>query len=293
MGADARGAALVCAAMLLFTLNDAMLKLAGGTLPAEQVMVLRGLTAGLALYGVIRLTRLPLRARQALAPMPLVRAVCDALASILFVYALLDLPIATVTAFIQAVPILSSVAGALLFKEVIGGRQWLALALCMCGVTAITGIDIGGNVVSFAIMLGAVGLMVVRDLATRSTAATVPSLTVALTSTLAVPLLSMPLATPAAWAVPDLSESLLITGTALCVGAATLMLISAMRVATLARIAPFRYAAMVFSVLVGMLVWGEYPDAYALFGVCLILIGGVLGGRCCTKGRGIHLANPM
>lgn len=279
MTADAKGAVLICTAMLLFTLNDAMLKLTGGSLPAGEVMVLRGITAGAILLVAIHLTGGSGRLRLALAPMPLIRAFCDAAASIFFVFALLDLPIATVTAFIQAVPILSSVAGAKVFGETTRRRHWISLALCMAGVLAITGVELVGNAASYASMLGAVGLMVLRDLATRSTKANIPSLSVAFTSTIAASLLSLPLMEPGSWVLPNTHAISLVIGTAVCVASGTLMLIMAMRVTSLARIAPFRYSAMVFSVLAGIWIWQEIPGVLAQIGVGLILLGGALGTR--------------
>jgi len=153
----------------------------------------------------------------------------------------------------------------------------LSLGLCMSGVIAITGLDPAGSLPAVLVVLLAVVLMVLRDLATRKTDPSVPSLTIALVSTLAVPVLNLPLSGVADWSIPGPLQAGLLAGTALCVGGGTLLLIIAMRITTLSRIAPFRYSAMVFAVIVGAVVWREIPDAGVLLGVALILIGGTLG----------------
>lgn len=279
MNASTKGATLVCLAMLLYTMNDAMLKLIGDSLPIGEVMILRGIAAGVVLTVVMRVTGVGFSLRQLLAPMAVIRALCDATASILFVFALLDLPIAVVTAFIQTVPILSSLAGALIFSEPISRGQYIALALCMAGVLAITGLVPVTDPFALAVMLGAIALMVLRDLATRKADPTLPSITMALSSTVAVTVLSLLCSAPASWQMPGALQSRLILATALCVGIATLLFVIAMRITTLARIAPFRYSAMVFAVLTGALLWNEQPGPLTLLGAALIIAGGTVGSR--------------
>lgn len=272
-----RGATLMVAAMLLFTVNDTFLKLAGEDVPVEQVMVLRGILATLFLAALIHWEGEGVDLRRVVDGVVALRCLCDGLASVLFVIALMSLPIATLTGLIQTVPVLSALAGAWVFREPFSRRLWLSLSLCLGGVFAMaaSSVELGGS--DFLLPVGAVVLMVLRDLATRRTRSFVPSLTVALLSTLAVPLIALLLLGANGWTMPRAREAVLIGGSALCVGLGTLSMVAAIRAATLAEIAPFRYTALVFAVVAGMLVWSETPPILGLCGAILIVVGALVG----------------
>ena len=53
------------------------------------------------------------------------------------------------------------------------------------------------------------------------------------------------------------------------------LLTSAMRAGEMSVIAPFRYVALVFALVLGFAVWGDVPDALAWTGLALIVGAGV------------------
>jgi drug/metabolite transporter (DMT)-like permease len=55
-----------------------------------------------------------------------------------------------------------------------------------------------------------------------------------------------------------------------------LLIIFAYRHAHPGRIAPFNYSVVIFSGLIGWIVWHDRPDALALVGVLLVSAGGIL-----------------
>ena len=54
--------------------------------------------------------------------------------------------------------------------------------------------------------------------------------------------------------------------------------IMAMRIGDVALVSPFRYTLMIWAIVMGILVFGEYPDEWTLIGAA-IGIGSVLLGR--------------
>ena len=49
----------------------------------------------------------------------------------------------------------------------------------------------------------------------------------------------------------------------------------AMRSGDISVIAPFRYTALVFALLLGWLVWGEVPNTLAWTGIALLVVAGL------------------
>ncbi len=68
---------------------------------------------------------------------------------------------------------------------------------------------------------------------------------------------------------------LLLLGIGLCQAVSQLLIILAYRYAKPARIAPFNYSVVIFSGLIGWIVWHHRPDALALVGVILVSGGGI------------------
>lgn len=265
------------AAMFLFTVNDAMLKLAGEGLPVAQVMISRGLLATCILALLMRWQGLGGSFGQILDPLVAVRSLSDALASVLFVIALMSLPIATLTGFIQTVPVMSALVGTLVFREPFSRQLWISLVLCLVGVIALTATSVplrGGDLL---LPVAAIALMVLRDLVTRRTNPDVPSLLVAVLSTFLVPVIALFLLSPTGWTFPSQREAILIVGAGLAVGLGTLCMIISIRIATLAQIAPFRYTGLVFAILAGILLWGEDLSFLGALGAFLVILGGLVG----------------
>jgi drug/metabolite transporter (DMT)-like permease len=62
----------------------------------------------------------------------------------------------------------------------------------------------------------------------------------------------------------------------MCQAGAQLLIIFAYQYAKPGHIAPFNYSVVVFSGLIGWIVWHDRPDALALVGVLLVTAGGIL-----------------
>lgn len=270
------GVAAVCAAMALFAGNDALIKLLSQSLPAAQVMLLRGLVGGALLLGLVLVMGSGPRLAVAFRPAVLLRAVLDALASVMFVMALMGLPVATITALIQLVPIVTASCGVLLFGDRITVRQVGALALGLAGVLVVTRPFSAGIGVHLLFGLAAMLLLSARDVVTRYTAPQIPSLIVATTATFAVPLLSIPDVVASGWQPLDTEAALLIGLISLLVAAGNVLMVVAVRHSPFPAIAPYRYTAIPFAALAGLLLLGEWPDTAMIIGAAAIAASGIL-----------------
>jgi len=182
-----RGAGLMMVSMAAFTFNDVCMKALAGEVPLFQAIFLRGILSTLLLFfagramGVIRM-RLPRRDWGLIT----LRTIAEIGATGFFLTALFHMPIANITAILQALPLTVALAAALFLREPLGWRRVVAILVGLAGVLLIVrpGAE-GFNTYSFY-ALAAVGFVTIRDLSVRRMSTHVPSFTIALISSAAV-----------------------------------------------------------------------------------------------------------
>ncbi len=272
-----RGAALMTFAMLAFAITDMLIKLLGGTVPGLEVIALTG--AGGALVFAVLAWRQgqPLITRAFLAPTVLLRNTGELIGVFGYLGALMLMPISTVSAILQASPLMVALGAALFLGERVGWRRWSAIGAGFLGVLLIIrpGSD-GFDYRSVLAIVGVAGLSL-RDLATRR----VPSGV----STPQLAFLAFALQMPAAlalswlvgqhWTMPGAREWAMLAITLAVVAVAYHAIVGATRIGELSVIAPFRYSRILFAMVIGVTVFGERPDALMLSGSAIVVAAGL------------------
>ncbi len=270
--------AILCmiAGQASFTINDTLIKLATAELPGGQAIFVRGMMAALvtltacAALGVLSFA--PLRGFGRLL---VLRNIGEIGATFFFLGALFNMPIATATAILQAVPLAITAGAAIFLAEPVGWRRWLATVVGFVGVLVI--IRPGGdafNLWSISAVLG-VGFTVLRDLSTRRIGRHVPAILLVLLSAVTVMTAASGFALVETWVVPTPRALLLILGSAAFLIGGYYMMVDAMRYGEVAIVSPFRYCAILWAILAGLIMWGERPDAMALLGTGLVVAAGL------------------
>ena len=253
-----------------------------------QVLAIFGAGGALVFAGLARRAGEPAFGSGPVSRALVVRCLFEVAGRLFFTLSLAYTTLSATSAILQATPLVV-VAGAVLFLgERVGWRRWCAIGCGFAGVLLILrpGLD-GFTAASLLAVAGTIGFAG-RDLATRASppslsnrqlgvygfcalgAASVPC--VPLDPRLAVP-------SPTAWAA-------LAGATAIGV-LAYASLTAAMRTGEVSVVSPFRYVRLVFAMLLGVLVFGERPDAATLAGSAIVVGGGVyavLRGRA-VRGR--------
>ena len=75
--------------------------------------------------------------------------------------------------------------------------------------------------------------------------------------------------------VPTPRDFLLLAASGLCGATANILLITALRMAPVNRIAPAQYSQIVWAVLLGAMFFGELPDGIAFAGIALVTFAGL------------------
>jgi drug/metabolite transporter (DMT)-like permease len=271
-----RGSLLMMLAMSAFALNDASTKFLSAQMSFAQVMLLRGVVACL-LIGALAYHQGALRPLRVVLAWPVVLRVCGEMgATVLFLAAITKLPLANASAIIQSLPLAITVGAALLFREPVGWRRWSAIVAGFVGVLVI----VRPGAESFngfsLLALGSVAFCVLRDLATKRIPAEVPTLFVTLLTTIAVTAIGGGLMMPlGGWRPPSSNAVMLLGVSAVLVLIGYQCVILALRIGDLSAVAPFRYTQLLWSLLLGYLVFGDVPDAAMLFGASLIVLSGL------------------
>ena len=168
MNDNARGALYMNIAMLAFTLNDTSMKAVTLTMPLWQAISLRGVltTAALVAIGVMMggLRLVPQGRDRAIL---IIRTIAELGATALFLVALTHMPLATLSAIMQSLPLAVTLVAAAVLGEKVGWRRMLAIAIGFVGVMIIIRPGTAGFDRWALMGLGSVACVVVRDLSTR------------------------------------------------------------------------------------------------------------------------------
>ncbi len=273
---NARGAGLMMASMAAFTINDTFMKSLSGTLPLFQTLFLRGLMT-VALLAIIARAMGALRFDVPRADWHRIgiRTVAEIGAAYFFITALFNMPLANVTAILQVMPLSVTLAGAVFLGEAVGWRRLTAILVGFCGVLIIVKPGAEGFSVYSIYVLISVVFVTVRDLVTRRLSRDVPSLTVALSAAIGVTLFSGLASLGGEWHPLTGHSAMILACAAIFVIGGYLFSVMAMRVGEVAIVAPFRYTSILWALVLGFAVFGDWPGWTTLLGAAIIVATGV------------------
>lgn len=277
--ANRRGIMQMLAAMGLFSVNDSLVKLASELYGPGQVMLVRGVFAlafGIALAVMLGQLR---HFRRVLTPLVLVRGLLEAVTALTFIAAVAHMPIALITAILQATPLLLALLTAVLGIEPMGWRRWAAVGVGFFGVLVIVRPGLDGIDHYALLALASAFVVALRDIVTRRIGPQVPGSGIMVVSTAAVTIAGaiVVFAAPTAsgWVALESVETLYLLVAGLVVTLGNLAIVSAFRGTQLSVVSPFRYSSVLFAVLAGLLIWHEPPDGATIAGVSLVAGAGI------------------
>lgn len=273
---NTRGALMMLAGMAAFTGSDAIMKLLGPQFPLFQTLLWRGVAVSVILalmawrMGAFRVVLSGADRR-----MILVRSVADTASVWFFLQALYHMPLANLTAIMQALPLTVTLGAALFLREPVGWRRLLAIAVGFIGVLLIVRPDAQGFDLHALYALLCVALVTARDLLTRGMGRSIPSLVVALANAVLVTLFGLLGSLTESWTLPDTRVLLLLSGTTVCIVAGYLLTVMAVRTGELSVVTPFRYTGLVWALVLGVVLFAEIPDWVTAAGAALIVGSGL------------------
>jgi drug/metabolite transporter (DMT)-like permease len=265
----------MCASMAAFTINDTFMKSVTQTLPLFQTIGLRGMIAVVGLLILCLATgAFRFRPNRRDGWLILLRSLADVAATIFFLEALLRMPLANLSAILQALPLLITLAAALVYGDKIGWRRMTAI---LVGLSASSSSSARGPRASTA------GRSLASPRSPASWSATCPSAAAG----------PGPLDPRRArgggrghpdgldrgplpgLAHPTGGRAVRVLGAGLFLIVGYLTSVAAMRHGDIGLVAPFRYTSLLWAIVLGLLVFGDLPDVWTLLGAAIVVAAGL------------------
>lgn len=273
-----RAILLVLGASAVFTLSAAMVKALGPEVPLAQVVLFRNVFAiPVLLLMALRAGGLhTLRPRQP--ALHLQRAAWGLMGMVGAFHGYQHLPLATATALGFTMPLFLTALSVVLLGERVGWRRWTAVAVGFAGVLVIARPGVGQAALPALsvglVLLGALGwalaMMSIRRMGEAGESGVAIVVWFAVCSAVAASFVAVPF-----WRTPDAREWALLGGIGLVSAIAQLLMTEAYRRGETTLLAPFEYSGIVWTALLGIAIWAEWPDGWDLAGFAILVGAGL------------------
>jgi drug/metabolite transporter (DMT)-like permease len=267
------GIAYLVSAGLFLTTNDGISKWLVPHYPVGQLLFVQASLITLIVAIVMRLRgESPLAARSW--RLHFYRGGLYVIGSFAFVFALRYLPFAEVVAIAFAGPMFMTLFGRFFLGESVGWHRLGAVVVGFVGVLFV--IRPGTDAMHWAMVLPLIVALAdaARDLVTRQMAGGESSLRIVF-STGAMLAIAGLITVAWGWQALRLQDLLLFTISAGAFVVAHFLMVEAFRHGQLVAVAPFRYVQIIWTILAGLLFWGEIPTPAVFVGIAIICASGI------------------
>jgi drug/metabolite transporter (DMT)-like permease len=259
----------------LFTVHDAMVKLLVASIPVWQVLFFRSLTilAGCLIFGGRPLYKEAWHS-PVFKPMFL-RSFLILAAWLCYYTAARDLQLAELTTIYYAAPIIITVLSIFVLGEKVPLARLTAVAIGFAGVfvacdPAKLGISLPVFLVLAAASCWGLSIVLLRKIALQEKTI----VQMILNNGFFMVTAGLPLTL--VWTTPSLIQVVLLAAVGSVAGFAQFTLFEGMKRAPASVIAPFEYTALVWSFLLGFLIWGDVPRSEVFIGASMIVGAGLI-----------------
>jgi drug/metabolite transporter (DMT)-like permease len=271
-----RAIGLMVLGMALLAASDAFIKAATRIIPMGQTMFVLSFGGSLFFIFLALMKRIRITGPEFWARPVMMRNGFEIIGALGLVVSLATIPLATFAAIMQAAPLVTTLGAALFLREKVGWRRWSAIMVGFAGMLLVVR-PFGASYTGWEMfaVLGVVGLAA-RDLTTRLAPQSVHSLTLSVwgfAST--IPLGLVLLQVSGQSMIWDNTAAIYMIGAILVTTTGYLAVTSAMRLAPVSIVAPFRYSRLIFTTGLGILIFGERPDLQTYLGAALVLTAGI------------------
>ena len=261
-------------AMMIFSSTDGAAKYLSSEIAPQQIIFLRYviILTLILLFSIYQGRRNLFKTEQPI--LQILRGVCMASSGLLIYFALKHLPLELCAAISFVSPLFVTALSIPLLGERVGLRRWIAVLIGLLSVLII--LRPGGASFQLAMLLPlgaslcwATGLTLTRLMRDREQALTV----LAWSSLVGVVALS-----PLVWSVwltPNASQWTILILLGVFNGLGQYLVIRAFMLASASLLAPFSYSIIIWSMLIGLVVFNSFPDAITLLGTAILIAAGL------------------
>jgi drug/metabolite transporter (DMT)-like permease len=263
-------------AMGCLTLTDLLIKVSSQTLPIGQVMISYGVGSLIVFWILLRIKGESIRLSPLNNPTVIFRNIGELIALNGMFLALVYVPLSTIGAVIQTVPILVTAAAALFLGERVGMRRASAIFVGFLGALLI--IQPGAasfDITAILALIAAIG-MALRDIATKLVRENLSTLLLSFYSCfLFIISGSVLLIINGGASVPVVDNSVIIATMIVTGSLGFFFMTEAVRLGEMSVVSPFRYTRLLFSMAAGIVILGEQVNTSMIIGSALTILSGL------------------
>ncbi|WP_245759583.1 DMT family transporter [Poseidonocella sedimentorum] len=268
-------------AMALFAIEDSFIKLASSAVSPAVIVLCLGLSGAPIFALLARLRGLPLWDPMLAHPAVILRTASELVCTVALVVSLALIPLSLASAISQVAPLLVTMGAALFLGEEVGWRRWSAIFVGLAGVMIILrpGFE-GFEPAALITVLSALGLAA-RDVVVRRVPPRLHTFQISWITFLAmipVGIAGVALTATGAPGAASLPEPRTVALLFAVIGFALsgyYCVVTATRTGDVGFVTPYRYTRLIFAMILGILVFGETPDAPMLIGAALVVASGL------------------
>lgn len=193
----------------------------------------------------------------------------------LFIMAVRYIPLADAVALSFVAPFMVTVIAAVLLKEPVGIRRWIAVSLGFVGTLVVIRPGLGVMHPAAFFVIGAAALFAMRQIVSRVLGSSDKTgTTIAYTAVVGSAVLTLPL--PFVWVWPETrTEIIVLISMAAMAGLGEILVIRALELAMAVVVAPVMYTLIIWGTFYGFFVFGQLPDFWTWLGAAIIVATGL------------------
>lgn len=293
--AYSRGAAILCAGVAAYILQDLILKIASGNYPIHQALVFRALTAIPIAVVIVHFSGGLKSLKGSTIPM-IPRSLLVVVCNLAYYLALATLPLATVGALYLSAPLMITALSVLLLQERVNAYQWAAIAAAFAGVVLIMHPGYGSFEWAMTLPLLSALSYAGAVILERKTPGVDDASVMALHGQAWLSMTGVVLGLclgfgelnwdiqqhPSmdfllrGWKWPSTADFAVLLVCGIVGAASTFLLTKAYTLSTASGLAPFEYTALLWSIFLGWLVFDHLPAAKDWAGIALLVAAGLV-----------------
>jgi drug/metabolite transporter (DMT)-like permease len=268
-----RGCGFMLVATLLFSLSDTMAKYITQSIPAVELATIRYTVFVLmAASPLVRNRRASMRSRRPM--LQILRGIGVVGSALAFILSLGSLPIAEATAINFITPLMITALAVPFLGEVVRVQGWIAVLIGFVGMLIVVrpgvhGLHPAALLVLLSSLFWSVAMLLTRQLVGVDRA-TVTLLWTAVTGLVLLMTLLPFFLAPVTWRLAGLSVAVGVVAST-----AQWLAVIAYRHARATVLAPLSYAQLLWSSVLGLIVFGAVPDRWVVVGAVIIAASGV------------------
>jgi len=269
LSGNVRGSIIILIASLVSVIMSSLIKHVGQTIPVIEILFFRQVLVLMIISPVIFRNRATVF-KSSIYGMHFLRATLSIFAMYLGFSAVVNMPLAEVTAISFARILFTTILAIIFLNEVIGIRRWSSIVIGFIGVLVVIRPDPDNiNVYALMAVVSALFVSAVQIILRKISQIDKPSTilvfhSVSITLVMAVP-------TYFQWVMPSLHELIFIAMIGALMSLMQWMFIQALKVGEAAAIVPMEYVRLLYAGVIGIVFFAETPTVWTLTGAGIIV----------------------